>query len=257
LIKRELNNLKTYQDQEFTEDLGLDTHEWKFRVSDPAIGRFWQIDPLASKYPYNSTYAFQENKLGMGIELEGLEVVYRKGASPEFKEKFAKTVKFMNSKGTSGKLAKLNESGKTELVDNTGKGSFYRPSEGAIYFDPTAAVETDEGHLLSPATVLGHEVDHALQDKENPEQFKNDVDPIDGYDPDYDTKEERRVITTSEQETAKKHGEIEDGEVTRTNHNGTEMDVTDPTSTKNATQRPTQLKEVIIVAPKKKENEKN
>ncbi|MBC9795831.1 hypothetical protein [Sinomicrobium weinanense] len=68
------NNLKTYQGQEFTEDLGLNTHEWEYRMSDPAIGRFWQIDPLAEDYVYNSTYAFQENKLGIGIELEGLEV---------------------------------------------------------------------------------------------------------------------------------------------------------------------------------------
>ena len=32
------------------------------------------IDPLAEKYAYNSTYAFQENKMGMGRELEGLEL---------------------------------------------------------------------------------------------------------------------------------------------------------------------------------------
>ena len=69
------NNLKTYQGQEFTEDLGLNSHEWRFRMSDPAIGRFWQIDPLAEDYVYNSTYAFQENKLGMGIELEGAELL--------------------------------------------------------------------------------------------------------------------------------------------------------------------------------------
>lgn len=35
------------------------------------------IDPLAEKYPYNSTYAFQENKMGMGIELEGLELAHK------------------------------------------------------------------------------------------------------------------------------------------------------------------------------------
>ena len=68
------NNLKTYQGQEFNEDLGLNTHEWKYRMSDPALGRFWQVDPLAEEYTYNSTYAFQENKMGLGIELEGLEV---------------------------------------------------------------------------------------------------------------------------------------------------------------------------------------
>jgi hypothetical protein len=30
---------------------------------------------LSEKFPYNSTYAFQENKLGMGREFEGLELV--------------------------------------------------------------------------------------------------------------------------------------------------------------------------------------
>ena len=68
------NNLKTYQGQEFTDDLGLNTHEWRYRISDPATLRFWQIDPLAENYVYNSTYAFQENKLGMGTELEGKEL---------------------------------------------------------------------------------------------------------------------------------------------------------------------------------------
>jgi RHS repeat-associated protein len=68
------NNLKTYQGQEFIDDLGLNMHEWKYRMSDPAIGRFWQVDPLAEDYLYNSTYAFAENKLGMGIELEGAEI---------------------------------------------------------------------------------------------------------------------------------------------------------------------------------------
>lgn len=31
-------------------------------------------DPLSEKYTYNSPYAFQENKMGMGRELEGLEL---------------------------------------------------------------------------------------------------------------------------------------------------------------------------------------
>ncbi|WP_406844824.1 hypothetical protein [Flavobacterium soyae] len=39
------------------------------------------IDPLAEKYPYNSTYAFQENKMGMGVELEGLELASRNPVS--------------------------------------------------------------------------------------------------------------------------------------------------------------------------------
>ena len=71
------NNLQTYQGQEWHDDLGLNWHEWKYRMSDPALGRFISIDPLAEKYAYNSTYAFQENKLGMGIELEGAELIQK------------------------------------------------------------------------------------------------------------------------------------------------------------------------------------
>ncbi len=45
-----------------------------FRVYDTRIGRFLSVDPLGNKYPYNSSYSFAENKLGSGIELEGLEL---------------------------------------------------------------------------------------------------------------------------------------------------------------------------------------
>ncbi len=46
---------------------------YKYRMHDPRVGRFFAIDPLAPKYPHNSPYAFSENRLIDGIELEGLE----------------------------------------------------------------------------------------------------------------------------------------------------------------------------------------
>jgi hypothetical protein len=42
-------------------------------MSDPRTVRFWSLDPLSAKYPYNSPYAFSENILIHAIELEGLE----------------------------------------------------------------------------------------------------------------------------------------------------------------------------------------
>ena len=48
---------------------------FKYRVHDPRIGRFLSVDPLTSTYPWNSSYAFAENRVIDGIELEGLEVV--------------------------------------------------------------------------------------------------------------------------------------------------------------------------------------
>jgi YD repeat-containing protein len=74
-INGAINNYKQYQYQEFTEDLGLNTHEWKYRFSDPAIGRFWSIDPLVDDYRYQSPYNFSENRVIDGVELEGLEYV--------------------------------------------------------------------------------------------------------------------------------------------------------------------------------------
>lgn len=46
---------------------------YTFRMHDPRVGRFFAVDPLASKYPWNSTYAFSENRVIDGAELEGLE----------------------------------------------------------------------------------------------------------------------------------------------------------------------------------------
>jgi len=62
-----------FQGQERAEDLGLNVLEFKFRVHDPATGRFWQVDPLAEKFAHNGVYNFSENRVIDGIELEGLE----------------------------------------------------------------------------------------------------------------------------------------------------------------------------------------
>lgn len=64
-----------YQGQERQDELGLNWDSFKWRNYDYTIGRFMSIDPLAEKYAYNSPYAFQENKMGLGRELEGLEMI--------------------------------------------------------------------------------------------------------------------------------------------------------------------------------------
>lgn len=53
---------------------------YKYRMHDPRIGRFFAVDPLADKYPHNSPYAFSENRVVDGVELEGLE--YRRYSLP-------------------------------------------------------------------------------------------------------------------------------------------------------------------------------
>ncbi|MCT4582198.1 MAG: hypothetical protein N4A35_12370, partial [Flavobacteriales bacterium] len=46
---------------------------YRFRMHDPRLGRFFAVDPLAPKYPHNSPYAFSENEVVAFVELEGLE----------------------------------------------------------------------------------------------------------------------------------------------------------------------------------------
>ena len=46
---------------------------YTFRMHDPRVGRFFATDPLFRQYAYNSPYAFSENRIIDGIELEGLE----------------------------------------------------------------------------------------------------------------------------------------------------------------------------------------
>ena len=50
---------------------------YKFRMHDPRVGRFLSIDPLAKNYPWNSSYAFSENRVIDGMDLEGLEWTLR------------------------------------------------------------------------------------------------------------------------------------------------------------------------------------
>ncbi|QKX05215.1 RHS repeat protein [Aquimarina sp. TRL1] len=46
---------------------------YKYRMHDPRVGRFFGTDPMESIYAYNSPYAFSENRVIDGIELEGRE----------------------------------------------------------------------------------------------------------------------------------------------------------------------------------------
>lgn len=50
---------------------------FKYRMHDTRLGRFFAPDPLEKSYPHNSTYAFSENRVIDGVDFEGLEYVTR------------------------------------------------------------------------------------------------------------------------------------------------------------------------------------
>ncbi|WP_420386234.1 RHS repeat domain-containing protein [Roseivirga sp.] len=97
------NNYNTFQGQERTEDFDLGWYQFKWRNHDPAIGRFFNIDPLAEEYLYNSPYAFSENHITSHVELEGLEKISIKKTETARKTE-AVLIALESSPATSGGL---------------------------------------------------------------------------------------------------------------------------------------------------------
>jgi RHS repeat-associated protein len=60
-----------FNNMEKDEETG--THHFKYREDDQDAGRFWSVDPLAAQYPWNSPYAFAENRVTDSNDLEGAE----------------------------------------------------------------------------------------------------------------------------------------------------------------------------------------
>ena len=63
-----------FQGQEKVDEFNSN-YAFEYRIHDPRLGRFLSIDPLFASFPWNSPYAFSENRVISAIELEGLEAV--------------------------------------------------------------------------------------------------------------------------------------------------------------------------------------
>jgi RHS repeat-associated protein len=64
-----------FNNQELENELG-EYYTFEYRMYDSRIGKFLSVDPLSNNYPWNSTYAFAENRIIDGIDLEGTEYYY-------------------------------------------------------------------------------------------------------------------------------------------------------------------------------------
>ena len=79
-LKNSSENLRSvylygFQNQERDDEIkgAGNSYNYTYRMHDTRLGRFFSVDPLFRKYPYNSSYAFSENRVIDGVELEGLE----------------------------------------------------------------------------------------------------------------------------------------------------------------------------------------
>ena len=67
-----------FQAQEMDNEIKGDGNSvnYKYRMHDPRLGRFFAVDPMFKDFPSNSSYAFSENNVIHAVELEGLEKVH-------------------------------------------------------------------------------------------------------------------------------------------------------------------------------------
>jgi RHS repeat-associated protein len=75
LNKKRIKYRYSFQAQEHDDEIkGIgNSINYKYRMHDTRLGRFFAVDPLAAKYPYYSSYQFSGNRVIDMIELEGLE----------------------------------------------------------------------------------------------------------------------------------------------------------------------------------------
>jgi hypothetical protein len=65
-----------FQAQEEDAELWEGAVNYKYLVEDPRLGRFFSVDPLCGFFPWNSSYAFSENRVIDCLELEGSELIH-------------------------------------------------------------------------------------------------------------------------------------------------------------------------------------
>ena len=217
-----------YGTKELDRQNGLDWYDSQARMYDPLIARTPTVDPLAEKYYPISPYAWCAGNPILFIDNDGNKLVFADCSSTQFQHDFQVTKDFLDKNNVGDILTELDNIEEVIIIRETDGKSKFDPNTNTISWNPTGGVLTDLGIVLSPATVLNHEADHALQGIKNPEQKERDKGT---QNPQYDDEEENRVINGSERRTAEALGEIGPGQNTRTTHSGQECKTLGPTTT--------------------------
>lgn len=236
--------------KEFDEETGL--YYYGARYYDPRVSLWISTDPYEDKYPFVNSYCYVLNNPIKLIDPNGKDVYiwYKDKNGHDRTFHFSgfhgkKSIKIpnnqyikdfiqaylYNAKNGGGEKtieAVTNHKYKIYVSDSEQDEPHYTGGDRqpTVYWESRQGIVTTEGGKQSAATILEHEMDHAVDDAQN---HKNHVDRADIYDAQYDNKEERRVITGSEAKTAKSNHEA-----LRRNHRGKNYKTTSPISTKSS-----------------------
>jgi len=205
-----------FNGKEFDQETGL--YYYGARYMNPRTSLWYGVDPLVEKYVQNSPYCYGANNPVKFIDTDGRKLRFAPGTSTAFKLKFRAAIQYLHEHKVDGIIAQIEKSSTIiYIAERSGESSAFNSGEKTIYWDPNMGLMTSSDKMLSPAAVLNHEADHTLQYLQNPDKYTLDFHTP---DPNYGNKEEARAITGAEQRTASALSEINDGEVTRTDHFG-------------------------------------
>lgn len=227
--------------KEWDHQHGLDFYDYGARLYDPAVARWTTMDPLCEKYYGISPYAYCFNDPLKFIDPDGKKVLIwyqdKKGNNQYFVYNgtqrgipnnsfvfdFVHTYNYLKACGAGKNIVKavkdpsvlieLQEDNESTLYQNSNR-------KHTIFWESRKGIVLSNGQRQSPAVRLEHEFDHAMDDIVNHKNHENRKDiPANQYD----NEEERRVITGSETDTARKlHQGI------RYDHYGTTYKVNNP-----------------------------
>lgn len=260
-----------FNGKELDRDTGL--YYYGARYYDPKTALWLNTDPLAEKYPNVSPYTYTLNNPIKYIDPDGRDIIiyykssngkmktydYKYGSNYTGKNKyliaFHKAANTLINKGAGAKLKALDEHKeqvwvRQDIYDEK-EGPLFDWGQMSIVWKPTIGLDTSgigDGNL-TPTAVLDHEIDHALNYVQNPDEFHKRRNTIDKT---YKNLEEKRVVTGSEQSTAKKLGLIKNGQVTRNKYSGSLYETAGVNTT--IPSKTSVIEEVVITA-KKKQNE--
>ena len=205
------------------------------------LGIWTGPDRLLDKYIYNSPYVYCEGNPIKFVDPDGRIIRFAPGTTTAQKEMFWQAVRYLDSHNCGGRFGQLKKSRYTYIINMNVEKSQFKPNEQTINWLPDQGLETDNGTIMSPATVLNHEMTHATHYDNAVEQYnKGNTQAFEEYNnslqpntsENYDSLEEESVITGIEQRTAQALGEVGPDQVTRTNHKGNPVKVESPISNK-------------------------
>jgi len=252
-----------YNGKELDRMHGLNQYDYSARYYDPALCRFTTVDPMAEKYYGVSPYVYCLNNPVRYVDTNGKDItIYyitgydqwgqatfnhwtfnganqSKAPSNSFVQDFITAYNYNvkngdrlgNGGGENIKTFANSRNMTASLIDATGfMGADNKrdPSSGFIFWDSRLASKTEEGYVESPATILEHEMDHALDYLRNPKAHQ---DRVDTPDKQYKNAEERRVTTGSEAKTGYANGEYPKGYSRSDRKDYGDIRVSDPTQT--------------------------